>query len=397
MGYVGDSVKDFGDYMKKEYSQTNTPLQIAKLAQRNFGVKPAGLQGYEGVTPLQVAKLAQRNAGVNPAGLQGFGEASISPLQITQLAQKNMGVKPAGLQGYGDFTPLDVAKLAQRNAGVFPAGLQGFAEDPNMSSISHMAVRNRNSIPAGGSLGFLGDEPANISQISHLAVGNRSAVPAGGAASDPALNGLGDEDANISQISHLAVNNFKSSPAGSSLGETERSAFEGLGEIDNQGNWDSFLAQASNATTVTALISSLQQAVASVPDNTDSQTKTGYYKAALDLIKQRKSKDLFYLDVKRVELESNIGWLVDPRVPKSGGFDKAIGLALGKVGAQMAKTTPEFQKEQGLLSFGKQLKNTLRKTGGLHGLTDLPSYVWFGLGVAAGTGLWYFLKSRKRK
>lgn len=261
-------------------------------------------------------------------------------------------------QGYAEYdsncgqelSTREVASIAERNSSVKPAGLQGL----DTRDVARLAQRDYSQLPAGL-------QPAS------------------------ALAGL-----SISETARLAEK-------GSLLGSLEQnSAFDGLGD-DDSSNWSSNFNSATKALTETGVISALAAAVKSVPDNASIELKQQYYRLAMEMLKRRRSTDLRHLDIKRVELESNLGWLVNSTLPKTGGFDKAIGMAMGTVGAELAKNEKDYYKNQKLEALGKQLKKSVEKMRTFEGLSDVVSdnkYLVLG-GLAVVAGLWY-LKGKKK-
>jgi len=340
MTYYGDPVKGgFGEYARKEYSGIGDadPLLVAKMAQRNSKVLPAGLQpdktgvvGMGDADPFLVSKMAQRNFKVLPAGLQPDLKSGLSGLSGSYSYGYNYTM--------GDLDPYDVSKMAQKNSAVLPAGLQ-----PDKTGV----------------VGF-GETDADPYVVSRLAVKNRHAIPAGG-----------------------------------SLGDADHSAFDGFGDADG---WATFFNKASSASNDTDLLDNLQKAVVSVPDNTPKEIKLRYYEMAMAMLRRRKAGNLNYMDVKRMEIESNIGWLINSMIPKSGGFAKSAGRAIAAIGSELAKNEKSHLTQEKMIALGVQLKDTLKKTVGL-GEDSSPSNKWWcaGLVVAVAAGLWYHHKTKAKK
>jgi len=173
-------------------------------------------------------------------------------------------------------------------------------------------------------------------------------------------------------------------------------------------SWSTHFHKASLAKSEDQLIKDLAKAVAAVPEDTSSEIKQQYYNNAKAMVARKKHTELRHLDVDRVELQSNIGWLVNPNVPKKGGFNALIAQSVGKLGPALGKDSVERQKIKKLESLGRQLKGSLRKAnqfGSLSTLTENKAVVYLGLGVAAAAAYYYFnrkslafsKKSRSRK
>jgi len=179
--------------------------------------------------------------------------------------------------------------------------------------------------------------------------------------------------------------------------------YGGLGEGPLQ-SWHSHFHQASLASGESALIKNLAAAVKSVPDDTPADVKRQYYNLALQMAHRRKKTDIRHLDLNRVEIESNLGWLINPTVAKTGGFQAALNKAVGAVGANLGREDKAFLKAKHLESLGRNLKSSLRKRGGFGNLgmgLGGDNLKYLGLGLAAVAAYYYFIKpkaaARKRR
>lgn len=300
MGYINGKgySGNFGAYNKLQYG-AGSP-------------KFAGLRGYTGY-PQGYADYDQENA------------AELTTRQVANIAERNYEVKPAGLQGL-DIE--DAARLAQRDYKQSPAG------------------------------------------------------------SGSTLAGL-----SVSQAAKLAE---KGSLLGS-LEDPSGSAFDGLGDSDSKNGWGVYFNSATSALTETGVTSALAAAVKSVPDSTPAEIKQQYYMLAMEMLRKRKATNLRHVDIKRVELESNLGWLINPSLPKSGGFDKAIDQAMGTIGAELAKNEKDYRKMQRLEAFGRELKQSIKKFNQFEGLGDLLENKHLLIGGLAIVGILVWCLKGKKK
>jgi hypothetical protein len=296
-------------------------MDVAKMAQGGFKSKPAGLQGLE---DADISRIAQANFKAKPAGLQGYeGEG------FSQLIQKNSGVKPAGLQGYEGFDyTSDFAKQFETNhmrvIGPAPTPQQ-LSEKLSAQDISSMAVKNAGKAVAGSTLGnsdhdaFEGFGMSTEEEATSVVKKNAGVAPAGGI------------------------------------------------EL-SKGDWNSNFNAAAQALTQADMIFALRKAVASVPDNTPEATKKQYFHLAKQLMQRKAQTNIPSLDAQYVEIQSNLGWLIDPRVAKKGGFDAAVGAAVAKATAPIASKEQDHYDSQKLFADGDKLKTAVKKAGKLAGL-----------------------------
>ncbi len=210
------------------------------------------------------------------------------------------------------------------------------------------------------------------------------------------IGGLGgiNDDAFAGYIGQAASDSDVESSLEEALDDEAFDGYGGLGEGPLQ-SWHSHFHKASLSNTEVSLINNLAQAVKAVPDDTSEEVRRQYYNLALQMAHRRKQTDLRSLDLNRVELESNLGWLVNPAVPKSGGFQAVLNKVVGAVGASMGRDNKDFLKAKQLESYGRNLKSTLRKQGNLAGLGmgfGGSNLKYIGLGVAAVAAYYYFIK-----
>lgn len=313
MSYKQDNLSGFAQYSMNEgfgQSVTGRPdelntANVARIGKQNINSLPAGLQGtsYEGYSQqLQ--------------GYPEFGDVS----NIARLAKKEMHNKPAGLQGFSDNA--DLFHIARKEMNRKPAGLQGLDDT---SEISKEAKREM----------FL--KPAGLQEYE----------------SDDAFAGYSTEQG-LSGV----TNNLNS----------EEAAFNGYGSLADSPieSFHTYFNQASTATSDDELIKLLAQAVSVVPDNTPAAVKTEYYNLAENMLQKRKKTDLRHLDVQRAEIQSNIGWLINPKLSKTGGFGAMLKTAAGYTGSKLAQGTPSQIKMETNMAWGEKLKQSLKASSPGH-------------------------------
>lgn len=293
-----------------------------------------------------------------------------------------MAYKQDPIGAFGDYQKMeypnmkglstqDIARLAQKGAKL-PTGLGGYVRAP---------------------MDF-GDIEVGMDQAVNLAAKGMINKPAG-------LQGVEDDaflgyDVNFGSV----VSPVTSSDEEDEDEDEDEDELDGLGGNSGQDmeSWHANFHKASLAKTETALIKALAKAVAAVPDNTPMEVRKQYYDLAKAMIVRRKQTDLRHADVQRIEIESNIGWLVDPRVPKSGGFNKMLEQAVGKLGPVLARDTKTEQKVERQMKLGQQLVSTLKKAGNLAGFGEGGSntrkiVLMVGVGIAA-VALYHYIKNR---
>jgi hypothetical protein len=134
-----------------------------------------------------------------------------------------------------------------------------------------------------------------------------------------------------------------------------------------------------------------------------------YFDMVQTMVKRRKATDLRYLDLERVEIESNIGWLVNPALPKTGGFNAMLKQAIGVVGSKIGKGEKPYLDMKQQEKLGRKLTKeltlsrggrdlSLKKTlGEFDGLSNTTKYVGLGLvGLLAAGAIWYFVCNKPK-
>lgn len=307
---------------------------------------------------------------------------------------------PKGLKGYegypdsyagydmgdtGDLSTKAAASQLMRNAEALPGGLQGADLNTEQSA--------RSILNAARAQGYEGvDLNTEKTAEKLLSAAKAQGYEGYAGVEDDAFagyqGGLG-QILSMKQASEIARKNKISDDV---------SEFSGLGDTNDLESWHSFYHKASLAKTDTDMLSALRKAVASVPDDTPASVKRSYYDAAMKLMRTRKNTDLRYLDIGRLEIDSNLGWLIDPRIPKTGGFDGMLNKVVGAVGAKLGKGDKDDLKMKRNEELGEQLKAQLAKTGmNLGDWSDtLKSNLVYILLGAAGIGAAYWYCNKKK-
>jgi len=179
--------------------------------------------------------------------------------------------------------------------------------------------------------------------------------------------------------------------------EEDEDELDGLGGQEME-SWNASFNKASLARTDTGMILALGNAVKAVPDNTPMELRKQYYDLAKSMLNRRKQTDLRHLDMQRAEIESNIGWLVDSRLPKTGGFNRMLEQAVGRLGPELARNDTTVRKAESRMNLGRELKATLRKAGNLAGFGEEGNntrklVLMVGVGLAA-VAIYYHLKNK---
>lgn len=186
--------------------------------------------------------------------------------------------------------------------------------------------------------------------------------------------------------------------------EDEEDAFDGYGGLSGTPleSFHTFFHKASMAKNVHQLTAMLAQAVKAVPADTPESVKQEYYRLATEMLKRRKQNDLHHMNTTEVEIQSNIGWLVNPNIPKTGGFDAVINKTVGAVGAALGKNDKDDQKRKAELAISAKGKAALDKAKGLAGYSGLGNigdsvkYVGVGLAGLAVVGAVYMIVQKQK-
>jgi len=299
-----------------------------------------------------------------------------------------------------DLSTQKAAKIGMTNAKALPGGLQNyenyesqqFAEVPaNFKGASNGAILGLNGIASNGPI-FQGfdDSPADSGDAFDGVKDDAFA----GYATDKGIGG----DVELSDERNEEALNFNG------YGALSDSPIE---------SFHTFFHQAVLANTENDVIAALVQAVKSVPDDAPDALKKKYYELIEEMLKKKKHGDLRHLDLQRVEIESNIGWLINSKLPKTGGFNAMLKVAAGQVGSKLAQGDSDQQKMVNRMALGKKLQSDMKKydakqASKLSGLGDFSgsNLTYMGLvliGLAIVGAAYLFLKpkalvpARKRK
>ena len=244
-----------------------------------------------------------------------------------------------------------------------------------------------------GSYDTLGENPKNISSIAQEVIEEGDV-----------LDGL-----NLGDVQDDAFGGYTAPRLGLAEStsdeedEEDSAAFDGYGPLGGTPleSFHTFFHKASMAKSPGKIKDMLAQAVKAVADDTPVSVKQEYYRLAKEMLKRRKNQDMRHLDLDEVEIQSNIGWLINPGLPKSGGFKAilnssvgAVGAALGKGGKDDIKRKTEMAIGQRAFAEARKIK-TLGDYSGLGSIPDSAKYVGIGLAGLAVVAIWYSMNKSK--
>lgn len=326
----------------------------------------------------------------------GYTRAETNSFAEYQVSKEGFG---AAVTGNINSTE-EVSRLAQAGASHLPSGLQGMAGYEGYPS--HLSEYPEFAGEFGGE---------STQQAAQIAIANMDKDPAGvtglqgfdgfEGVEDDAFAGYGETTASIaSQAQNAALDDDESGFDG----------YGGLGEGPEE-SFHTYFHQASMARTDTGVIRGLAKAVKAVPASTPAAIRKQYYDLAKEMLMRKKQTQLRHLDLQRAEIESNIGWLVNPALPQTGGFNAVLQKAVGRVGAKLAKGEKDQIKSQQAIAVGDRLKQDLRERHLLSGYGDSSdgkmTYIGLGLAGILAVGIAYYLykgnqpapamKKRRRK
>lgn len=292
---------------------------------------------------------------------------------------------------------------------------EGFGNAVSGGKMAGRSVRDLNSTQASeiarkvtGYVGYpeyyngydnLGDGTAPKNLISSIA--QESVEDEDGALDGAEMLGGVSDDA---FAGYVGMGQIKSDDEDEDEDDEDEDGFDGYGGLSDAPleSFHTFFHKASMAKSVQQLTAMLAQAVKAVPNDTPDSVKQEYYRLAKEMIQRRKKNDLHHLNSMEVEIQSNIGWLVDPSIPKSGGFDAVVNKAVGTVGALLGKNDKDDQKrkrELALSAYGKAALDKARNLGGYSGLgnvSDSVKYVGVGLaGIAVVGAIWMYWQKKQ--
>jgi len=372
MGYYGDKFGDFGDYASKQYG--------GSLGQSPKGSLPSfhGLKGYTSY----------------PAGYADYDMGDLDNRSATSMALRNAGL--------GELDNRSVASMALKNAGL------GELDSRSATSIAFQNAFGDLDSKAASSIAFqnastLGDlDPAGA---AYIAMKNKNSLPSGLQGYGSYTLGSGDDMDAFAGYDGEGTRSFK--PTSTQIKDfledqeedDDSAGFGGLGELQS---WHTSFNLASSAPTEMEIIKHLKNALKVVPDDTPADIKANYYNLAMKMLHRRKATNMAFLNIQHVELSTGLGWLVNPALPKAGGFQKAMEKAIAQMAASVGKNEEQYLRARKLHALGDQLKNQLKKAGSFAGFGDETGegnkkMVLVGLGVAAALAYWYHSKNKKAK
>lgn len=316
---------------------------------------------------------------------EGFGSAVTGQTEVVaRLAQKNMDQLPAGLQGLAGYEGYsDYLKEMEKDL------TNGGSHAPGHLSTRELArfiQKNKYDIGMSGSEGLL-----------H---GNGNGFAGFGNVDDDAFAGYETMGGDAVEISKIAIDSgLDEDEDDEDEDEDELDGFDGYGGLGDTPleSFHTYFHKAVQANTETGLINKLAKAVSVVADDTPMSVRQEYYNLAMEMIKRRKSTNMRYLDLQRAEIESNLGWLVNPSLPKTGGFGAMLKKAVGAVGAKLGKGEKDQIKAEQDMALGKRLLADIRKSSGL-GSFDGATTKYMGFAAAGlvivGIVWWYCNKQK---
>ena len=332
MSYKRSDSDSFGEYQLGEGfgAAVNGDINISdasRLAQQGSKNLPAGLQGLAGMQSL-------KGYTSYPSLLQGF----------PQFADDFGGDVDESGPRAGDIDPNPTAQILKST------GLKGYETYEGYEGYENF----------GGTSTFAGFEGVEDDAFAGYGLG----------ASMKAVSSIARKSADS-----LDVDEFD-----------DDEGFDGYGTLAGtpEESFHTFFHRASMAGSEDGLIKELAKAVKTVSSDTSMSVRKQYYDLAKEMMVRRKKTNLRHLDMQRAEIESNIGWLVNPGLPKSGGFNAVLRKAVGSVGARLGKDTKDNLKARQAMAVGRRVKGQLAKSYGLDGLDGLVGgkLKYLGLGIA---------------
>jgi hypothetical protein len=339
-------------------------------------------------------KKAESNSFAEYQMGQGFGAAVTGNINTTEgvakLAQKGMNALPAGLQGLsgyegypshlshypefgGEFgeedDEFDASSVARDSA---LDGLAGLSNLKGYEAYEGLAGLESNVGPATAGLagyeGFAGVE-------------------------DDAFAGYGDS------ISSLARNSAIDDDDDDD--DDDDSSFDGYGGLAGapEQSFHTFFHKASLARTDMEVIRALAKAVETVSDNASERVKKQYYDLAKEMLIRKKRTSIRHMDLNRVEIESNLGWLINSSLPKTGGFNALLSRSIGKVGSDLARGGKDKLKADQAIAIGRKLarKNVFKGSFGDFNGGSKKTYLGLGVAGVLAVGIAYYLWKNKEE
>lgn len=299
----------------------------------------------------------------------------------------------AGMMGEEDFDAQDIAMdnaldgYERFGVALDPEDVQEIAYDETLGSYGGMLTRDPYEVKK------IAQQGALVADQDH----------------DSLLGGFGDSSI-ASLVDMQEEDDAFAGYIGNVANESD-AAFDGYGSAPDTPleSFHTYFHKASTSTNSKNIVNHLAKAVEMVPDTTPASVKQEYYRLAKEMLKRKKSTQLPALDIRLAEIESNIGWLVNPGLPKTGGFKSMINKAVSHVGSKLAKGEKDHKKMLHNHALGKRGQKLLKKRSGLAGFgegSNTVKYLGFGIaGLVVAGALWHFYfkpapvaaKKRKRR
>jgi len=336
MSYKRSDSDSFGEYQLGEgfgaavHGEVNRTDEIAKWAQRGAESLPAGLQGLAGMQSLK-----------------GYTGYSSSLQAFPQFADDFGNV----VDEFGDKSEEDSNPTAQALKSTGLSDLKGYETYEGYEGYENL----------GGEQNFAGFEGIDDDAFAGFSLGE----------SMKAVSTIARRSADS-----LDVDEFDDDDEG----------FDGYGTLAGtpEESFHTFFHRASMAGSEGGLISELAKAVKTISSDTSMAVRKQYYELAKEMIIRRKKTNLRHLDIQRAEIESNIGWLINPGLPKSGGFNAILKKTVGTVGARLGKGTKADIKARQGLAIGRRARADWARSQGLSGFEGFgegSKLKYLGLGV----------------
>lgn len=320
-----------------------------------------------------------------------------------------------GSHGMAGFNPIHAAKRLGSYTSVpgSYAGMMGNQDfDPQEVAVENALggyERFGNALDSGEVMKIAADEALGSYSGGHL---TRDSYEVSRAAKQGALlqsdsdasyylGGLGEDQSSIADLVDMQPEDDAFAGYVGGVSESE-AAFDGYGSSPDTPleSFHTFLHKAANATTGKQIIQLLAKGVETVSETTPASVREDYYNKAKEMLQHKKATQLPALDVRLAEIESNIGWLINPELPKSGGFRKLLHTAIPQVTQILGEDDPYQKKLKKKHALAKRAKKLMKKRSGLDGFGEGGNKVkYFGLGivglVAAGLAWHFFFKKEE--
>jgi len=302
-------------------------------------------------------------------------------------------------------TTNNIARIAEQNSNRLPAGLQGLAGyEPYADYLQEM----EQSLTSGGNLGTkalsrLAQKNSYSIEGPDMNMAGAEGMSFGGIEDDAFAGTQDDAFAGYEGMGSAMISRTAKEAGIDDDDDDDDDAFDGYGGLGDTPleSFHTYFHKASKSNTETGLIKALAKAVAVVGDDTPMSVKQDYYNLATEMLKRRKKTNMRYLDLQRAEIESNIGWLINPSLPKTGGFGAMLNKAVGAVGAKLGMGEKAQIKAEKDMALGKKLLSNINKSQGLAGLGDFhgggaTKYIGFAAAGLAIVGVIWWYKNKQK-